>query len=538
VSAGASAGAGTGVGVAVGAHGPQGENGKQPGLLGRITATIGRFFGFGKGHNNGKVAAVGVGKGPETSAGKTKGGLATRGGASIGSGKHSGKSKGEHGKAISAVAASKVVGESPSLSDSKGVETSIATSTPGGPQQSSEHVEVAIGGGSTGWIGAADSTVSQSGKEAVPVSLDGAGVQQPGALPVPKLAIEKRAGLRPPKSSSTPSSDFLIRTLQGHTSSVSAVAIRPPDGRQAISASDDRTLRLWDLETGQTLRTFESPDSVWAVAVTPDGHRAVSGSYDRTLMLWDLETGQTLRTLKGHTNIVSAVAITPDGLRAVSASWDRTLRLWDLETGQTIRTLEGHTDNVSAVAVTPDGHRVVSGSWDRTLRLWDLETGQTLRTLEGHTDWVSAVAVTPDGRYAISASGDHTLRLWDLETGQTTRTLEGHTDWVSAVAVTPDGRHVVSGSGDGTLRFWDLKTGQTIRTFEGHTDNVSAVAVTPDGRCALSASWDRTLRLWALESGKIAAFSGQNGASSGAVPSGASAIVPPKTSEQQSESPR
>ncbi|MBV8641905.1 MAG: WD40 repeat domain-containing protein, partial [Verrucomicrobia bacterium] len=355
-------------------------------MLGRITATIGRFFGFGKGHNNGKVAAVGVGKGPETSAGKTKGGLATRGGASIGSGKHSGKSKGEHGKAIAAVAASKVVdhhgNESPSVSDSKGVETSVATSTThdgstnpgtsvssgesnngnsegpaGGPQQSSEHVGVDTGGESTGWIKPANSTVSQSGKEAVPVSLVGAGVQQPGALPVPKLATEKRARLRPPKSSSTSSGNFLIRTLQGHTSSVSAVAIRPPDGRQAISASDDRTLRLWDLETGQTLRTFESPDSVWAVAVTPDGHRALSGSYDRTLMLWDLETGQTLRTLKGHTNIVSAVAITPDGLRAVSASWDRTLRLWDLETGQTIRTLEGHTDNVSAVAVTPDGHR-------------------------------------------------------------------------------------------------------------------------------------------------------------------------------------
>ena len=255
---------------------------------------------------------------------------------------------------------------------------------------------MATGGGSTGWIEPANSTVSQSGKEAVPVSSVGAGVQQPRALPVPKLALEKRASLRPPKSSSTPSGDFLIRTLQGHTSSVSAVAIRPPDGRQAISASDDRTLRLWDLETGQTLRTFEGhTDSVWAVAVTPDGHRALSGSYDRTLVLWDLETGQTLRTLKGHTNIVSAVAVTPDGLRAVSGSWDRTLRLWDLETGQTIRTLEGHTDNVSAVVATPDGHRVVSASWDRTLRLWDLETGQTLRTLEGHTDWVSAVAVTP-----------------------------------------------------------------------------------------------------------------------------------------------
>ena len=100
------------------------------------------------------------------------------------------------------------------------------------------------------------------------------------------------------------------------------------------------------------------------MAVTPDGRRAVSASADRTLRLWDLESGQTIRTLQGHTGLVSAVAVTPDGRRAVSGSADRTLRLWDLETGQTIRTLKGHTGTVIAVAVTPDGRRAVSASDD------------------------------------------------------------------------------------------------------------------------------------------------------------------------------
>jgi WD40 repeat protein len=328
-----------------------------------------------------------------------------------------------------------------------------------------------------------------------------------------KQAARWRASpwLRPLNPNLTAPGGPLIRTLEGHTDWVCAVAVTP-DGRRAVSASSDQTLRLWDLESGQTLRTLEGhADRVYAVAVTPDGRRAVSASGDRTLRLWDLETGKTLRTLEGHTDQVCTVALTPDGRLAVSGSVDQTLRLWDLETGQTIRTLEGHTDSVYAVAVTPDG-RAVSASGGRTLWLWDLKSGQTLRTLKGHTEWVDAVAVTPDGRRAVSGSEDKTLRLWDLESGQTLRTLEGHTSIVRAVAVTPDGRHAVSASGDRTLRLWDLESGQTLRTFEGHTVEVSAVAVTSDGRRAVSAS-DRTLRLWDLESGQtLRTFEGHSDA--------------------------
>jgi WD40 repeat protein len=349
--------------------------------------------------------------------------------------------------------------------------------------------------------------------------------------------------LLPLNASLTAPGGPLIRILEGHTDSVRAVTVTS-DGRCALSGSDDRTLRLWDLGTGQSVRTLEGHSQrVSGVAITPDGRRAVSASWDHTLRLWDSESGQTIRVLQGHTHLVNAVAVISDGGRALSASEDLTLRLWDLGTGQTVRTLEGHTGSVSAVAVTPDGCRAVSASYDRTLRLWDLGTGQTIRHLRGHTDWVSAVAVMPDGICAVSASGDRTLRLWDLESGQTLRTLEGHTDQVSAVAVMPDGRcasaswdrtlrlwnleggqttcpheghtslvsavavmpdsrRAVSASFDGTLRMWDLRTGQTVRTLKGHTEWVSAVAVTPDGRGAVSASGDRTLRLWDLESGQ------------------------------------
>jgi WD40 repeat protein len=304
--------------------------------------------------------------------------------------------------------------------------------------------------------------------------------------------------LRPLTPSLTPPGGPLIRTFEGHTDSVRAVAITS-DGRCAVSGSDDRRLRVWNLESGQALRTLKGHASeLRAVAVTPDGRGAISAS-NRTLRLWDLENGQSGHTLRGHTDWIRAVVVTPDGRCAVSASDDGTLRVWDLKSGQTLGTLEGHSGEVFAVAVTPEGQRVVSGSSNGTLRVWDLKSGLTLRTLEGHTGSVWAVAVTHDGRRAVSASRDRTLRLWELESGQTLRTLTGHMDSVSAVALTPDDRLVVSASWDRTLRLWDLESGQSVCTFRGHTDFVRTVAITPDGRRSISGSDDRTLRVWELE---------------------------------------
>ena len=132
--------------------------------------------------------------------------------------------------------------------------------------------------------------------------------------------------IRPLTPNLMPPGTSLLRTLKGHSSSVSAVAVTP-DGRRAVSASDDQTLKVWDLERGEEVRTLKGhSSSVRAVAVTPDGRRAVSASDDQTLKVWDLERGEEVRTLKGHSGWVYAVAVTPDGRRAVSASDDQTLK--------------------------------------------------------------------------------------------------------------------------------------------------------------------------------------------------------------------
>ncbi|MFY9825652.1 MAG: hypothetical protein WAM82_30035, partial [Thermoanaerobaculia bacterium] len=190
-------------------------------------------------------------------------------------------------------------------------------------------------------------------------------------------------------------------------------------GFLAVSA-DGPALRVWDLETSETLNSLEGHTAGVTALALVEGRQALSGACDKTLRLWDLNTGRTLRTFEGHTDWISALTVVDAG-RALSGACDGSMRLWDLNTGETVRTLEGHHHGVTALAL-PEACRVLSASQDGTLRLWNLDTGKSLRVFTGHTGWVTALAVLSPHR-AVSAGLDKTLRLWDLDRGETLAVL-------------------------------------------------------------------------------------------------------------------
>lgn len=187
------------------------------------------------------------------------------------------------------------------------------------------------------------------------------------------------------------------------------------DGRWVLSCGG-KTLRLWQISTGECVRTFEGhSDTIYSVCITPDGRWALSGSDDKTLRLWEISTGRCVRKFKGHTNCIRTVCVSADGRWALSGSYDHSLRLWDVSTGRCVHMFKGHTEWVLSVCITADGRWALSGSQDSTLRLWDASTGECVRIFEGHRRGVHSVCLSADGRWALSGSDDKTIRLWELD---------------------------------------------------------------------------------------------------------------------------
>ena len=320
-----------------------------------------------------------------------------------------------------------------------------------------------------------------------------------------------------------------------------------PNG-QWLAAAADNNIALWDANRWREKPTLgaQVPEGVRPLAVAPNGKTLALGSDDHTVKLWDLVSGQQVHALRGHIGMISSVAISPDGRWLASAAGqiyvgsdkvDNSVRIWNAHDGRGLRTLVEHKDKVNAVAFSPDGKLLASGSSDKTVKLWDPATGKELRTLAGHTGEVNAVAFSPDGRLLASGAGvmdwrklqgndhpaDKTIKLWDVGTGREVRTLVGSAGEITALAFSPDGQTLASASGaiqrsergwsmDRLIRLWDVETGRIIRVFSGANEVFSwpneAVTFSPDGRWlasgggAVMASGGGAVRVWELATGR------------------------------------
>ena len=287
-----------------------------------------------------------------------------------------------------------------------------------------------------------------------------------------------------------------LQTFEGHTGYVACVCLSA-DGRKALSGSEDKTLKLWDVSSGRCLRTFMGHSgAVFSVCLSSDGHYALSGSEDQTLKLWDVSSGHCLRTFRGHSRDVESVCLSTDGRQALSGSSDQTLKLWELSSGRCLRTFGGHSGAACSVCLSSDGHYALSGSEDQTLKLWDVSSGHCLRTFQGHSLDVESVCLSADGRQALSGSQDRTLKLWQVSSGHCLRTFEGHASYVDSVCLSADGYYALSGGYDDTLKLWEVCSGRCLGTFGGHSDTVYSACLSVGGRYALSGSRDETIKLW------------------------------------------
>lgn len=223
-------------------------------------------------------------------------------------------------------------------------------------------------------------------------------------------------------------------------------------------------------------------DVVGSVAFSPDGRLLASAGFDKTVRVWNLSTRQTVMTFTGHSDFVHAVAFGPKGDWLVTASKDRTARLIDAKTGQSRLTFSGTDQEVLALAVKPDGSQVVTSGLDPGLSWWDTGTGQQVKRTVGHDGAVHELAFSPDGDIVASAGVDKSVRLWNARTIDSQRTIPIGSI-VYSVALSPDGKVVAAGSFDGQVRLFEVAAGrQLVSLAAGSAEEWLAVA--PEGFAA------------------------------------------------------
>jgi WD40 repeat protein/tRNA A-37 threonylcarbamoyl transferase component Bud32 len=294
-----------------------------------------------------------------------------------------------------------------------------------------------------------------------------------------------------------------VLTLKGQTINVNSASFSP-DGTQVVTANGDGTARIWDVKpyTGaRGVGGMKHYQPVYSASFSPDGTRVVTASADQTAKIWDARSGAEVLTLKGHTSPVFSVSFSPDGSRVVTASGDQTAKVWDARRDAEVLTLKGHTSGVGSASFSPDGTRVVTASADQTAKIWDARSGAEVLTLKGHTGIVTSASFSPDGSLVVTASDDKTAKVWDAKTGAEVLTLKGHNGIVNSASFSPDGSRVVTASSDRTAKIWDARSGAEVLTLKGHTGIVTSASFSPDGSRVVTASGDQTAKVWDANSG-------------------------------------
>lgn len=294
-----------------------------------------------------------------------------------------------------------------------------------------------------------------------------------------------------------------------------------PDGRRLISASDDKTIRVWDLETKRTVKILRGQideadgGKIYEIALSPDGrylaaggHTGIEGAKSHPIRLYDLESDEIVRLYSGHDEPVLSVAFSDDGSMLASAGMDDTAIVWRVADGKIITRVRHGKGDINTVKFTRDGERIATGGDDSLVRLWRVRDGQLIQTMSGHELLVRSISMSADGNTLSSGATGGGVRIWNARNGAFIRELVKTGESISRLQFTPDGKSILSGSGGAPFepKLWDVESGRAALTYRGHDNIVLAVAASPDGKLAATAGGkNNEIHIWTLQNPELIA---------------------------------
>jgi len=372
------------------------------------------------------------------------------------------------------------------------------------------------------------------------------------------LALEANNMENPPPRAQqmlfTTATSTWMRQRFEHSAAIRGVTYSP-DSKFLLTTGDNHKATLWEIETGEIVKTLEHNCILWKSAFQPggdlialtcgdegliilwnptldevsyinvnetgliyvvflaDGKQVLVGGVSGQITLWDVESKSLIRTFEGHTSAAFGFDLNPDRTRFISGSNDNTARIWDLATGETLMVLEMPNDEelsdergVTGVRFLPDNQRVVTGDFGGFLYLWDITTGEILREYEDVKAPVAAIDVSDDGEFLLmsTTSGEAYINLYDVESGKVLRSYFGHTIGIYGLDFSPDGKTIASASVDGTAAIWDLEVpGMVYKVDLPASGSGSEIAMHPDGKSFFEAGFDGIIRMRDVATGQI-----------------------------------
>jgi len=333
----------------------------------------------------------------------------------------------------------------------------------------------------------------------------------------------------------------LIFKCQAHKTIVESV-IFSPDNLKIASSSRDRSIKIWDVSTGQCILSLDSPNKhliknlifnqngnklfgysnqqiicwdldtgnyriliesqsrICSLTLSSQDDILILGCENGVVYIWDLNTEYFINQFSTNSGIILSVKVTEDNQIFVCGIKDKIVEIWNLNHYESLQ-IQSQSYNISLIDISHNGQYIATGSGEKVIKIWDIDTGLYLQSLSGHVSEINAITFSNTNQILATASVDRTVKIWDITTGKCLKTLQGRADFVHSVVFSKDNRTVISGS-QHSINIWDIDTHKCISTFFGTKDWLSSLIVSQDERiiaCANIGNEDNFIRIWQID---------------------------------------